>query len=396
MYISSKPTFFLNQAIGNKSYGNISTFPFNHTRCHFFFSARYALAAGVQALGITSKQNLLMPSYNCWVEIDPIKYQDIQIKYYRIRSDLTVDLDDLKAIIDDKTKAVLITHYLGFPQPVDAISRICKERQIFLIEDCAHAFLSEFNGKPIGSFGDISVFSFRKTLPIPNGAGLIINNENITFEHQIAKPSSFSTYYVCAEFLKHRTTKQSTIAKMIFIKVFNEAIYLSFFFLRSLLRIFRKIFNRRGLYLVYPSGNQYRKEISHWGMSSLSKNIIMSSNFEKIKDIRRRNFRFFLNYFQNDKRVTLPFKELPDGVCPLFFPIIIEKRDYFYKALKKRGIAGHDWWGDFHPDVPWNNFPEAVFLKRNILGLPIHQDLSLKHLQAIEEEFEKAYQSMER
>jgi hypothetical protein len=51
----------------------------------------------------------------------------------------------------------------------------------------------------------------------------------------------------------------------------------------------------------------------------------------------------------------------------------IEKRDMLYEALKKRGIAGHDWWGDFHPDLPWDDFPEAKKMKE-MLFCP-NQDL---------------------
>ena len=61
-------------------------------------------------------------------------------------------------------KAILITHFLGFPQPIDEIKRICNERNLFLIEDCAHAFLSSYNGNPLGSYGDIAVFSLLKDI----------------------------------------------------------------------------------------------------------------------------------------------------------------------------------------------------------------------------------------
>jgi dTDP-4-amino-4,6-dideoxygalactose transaminase len=146
--------------------------------------------------------------------------------------------------------------------------------------------------------------------------------------------------------------------------------------------------NDEGLYLAYPSGTKYSKRVAHWGISSFSEKVLNSSDYQKIKNIRRDNYEFLLNYFQNNDRAFLPFDVLPPGVCPLFFPLVIKKRDMFYKCLKKQRISGHDWWGKFHPDVPWVNFPEAVFLKKNILGLPIHQDLSFAHLHKIVEEFE--------
>lgn len=391
MYISSKPTFWFRQVRKHGRFQDIEVFPFNSPRCSLFFSARYALAAAVRALGLTSDENILMPSYNCWVEIDPILYQGLRIKYYRITKTFSVDLDDLRAAINEKTRAVLITHYLGFPQPLDEIREVCEQYKLILIEDCAHAFLSEYKGRPVGSFGDISIFSFRKTLPIPDGAALVINTDRIIYKDSHKKPNIFSTYYVIAEYLKNQTSMRENLLKQTLLKLLRNSAYWSFFATRLILRILHKIFKDKGLYLVYPSGNLYREEIADWGVSPLSKRIISSSDFEQIKKIRRRNFKFLLNYFGDDTRFCLPIKELPVGVCPLFFPIFSEKRDVLYSLLKRRGIAGHDWWGDFHPDVPWRKFPDARFMKAHVFGFPIHQDLTLLHLQKIIEEFETAY-----
>jgi dTDP-4-amino-4,6-dideoxygalactose transaminase len=65
-----------------------------------------------------------------------------------------------------------------------------------------------------------------------------------------------------------------------------------------------------------------------------------------------------------------------------------------YRTLKGRGVVTHPWWDRFHPGVPWDEFPDAVYLKKRLFGLPIHQDLTLKHLDLVINEFEKAYQSM--
>jgi len=394
MYISSKPSFKLQQLLIKTNLNpQMDIFPLSHSKHYLFFSGRYALAAGIRALGLTGDEIVLMPSYTCGAEIDPIKHEGLGIRYYRVKQNLMVDVGDLRSKIDRKTKAILITHYLGFPQPLDEIGAICKQYGIFLIEDCAHAFLSNDKDKPLGSFGDISIFSFRKTLPIPNGGALVINNEDIQFEYMTLKPNFFSTYYVVAEFLKHQTSEEmSRPIASAFFKILNEGIFWSSFFMRLLLRIGHRIIRDRGLYLAYPGGSLFRKEIAQWGVSTVSKKILNACNYQRIKDIRRRNFDFYLSYFRKDKRVSLPFKDLSDGVCPLFFPIIVEKREFLYRALKARGIAGHDWWSSFHPDVPWDDFPEAYSLKMNMLGLPIHQDLTSGHLHKVLEEFENSYE----
>lgn len=127
------------------------------------------------------------------------------------------------------------------------------------------------------------------------------------------------------------------------------------------------------------------------------KKIINKTDFEEIKIIRRRNFEYLLNYFHKNERGILPFHELPSGVCPLFFPIILEsaeQRERLYRTLKERGVTSHPWWDRFHPEVLWDEFPDAVYLKTRLFGLPVHQDLTLKHLEHVIEEFEKAYTSI--
>jgi dTDP-4-amino-4,6-dideoxygalactose transaminase len=61
------------------------------------------------------------------------------------------------------------------------------------------------------------------------------------------------------------------------------------------------------------------------------------------------------------------------------------------RNLLKRGIANHLWWGRFHAEVPWEEFPDSAYLKETVLGLPIHQDLTLEHLDRVIESFEDAY-----
>jgi dTDP-4-amino-4,6-dideoxygalactose transaminase len=77
---------------------------------------------------------------------------------------------------------------------------------------------------------------------------------------------------------------------------------------------------------------------------------------------------------------------LPKGVCPLFFPLLVEsrqEREVIYEALKNMGITSHPWWKTFHPAVNWDEFPDAVYLKECLLGLPIHQDITRHHLDRI-------------
>jgi len=94
-YISGRPSLGF-KAILTKSDKCQSIFPLNQKKCYFFFSARYALAAAVEALNLKPEDQLLVPSYNCGVEIDPLLHLNIKPMFYKIKKDLYPDFDDLQ------------------------------------------------------------------------------------------------------------------------------------------------------------------------------------------------------------------------------------------------------------------------------------------------------------
>ena len=395
-YISGKPTLQLSQILPKKR-GRSNVFPLNQTRCYYFFSARYALAAAIEALGLGPRDKILVPSYNCGVEIEPILHFGIEPIFYKINRTLLVDFPDLLNKISSRVKAILITHFFGFPQPVDQIKKICAERNLFLIEDCAHALLSIYKGRPLGSYGNAAFFSLLKTLPVPNGGLLILDKEDLTFTEPQRVPSIFSTFFYSTELLNLGTWDDDPTIKQAVLRILNKGVYLSSKCVQLLVAAFRKVLNPKALYLVRPDSYLFIEELLTWGVSSLSMNIINNTDFDRIGTLRRRNFEHLLNYFLKNDRGILPFQELPPGVCPLLFPIILESeenRQILYKTLKSRGVITHPWWDRFHPEVPWDQFPDAVYLKKRLFGLPIHQDLTLNHLDRVTEEFETAYSSI--
>ena len=372
-------------------------FPLNQERRFYYFSARYALAAGIRALGIKPGDTVLLPSYNCGAEIDPILHMKIRPVFYKIGKNLDVDCDDIVRKVTADVKAILVTHFLGFPQPVDQIKRICTEKNLFLIEDCAHALLSNYNGRPLGSYGDASIFSLLKTLPVPNGGVLVINNANIDYRHYPVRPNLFATSFYAAELLKHKTYGNESSTKENILRILSNVVFFNLSSVRLMLAAFRKYLNPKGLYLVKPDSYLFRENLQSWGISNLSRRIIDRTHFEELRSFRRRNFEYLLSHFLKNERGILPFKELPAGVCPLFFPIILEspeQRRRLYETLKARGIITHPWWDGFHPEVPWNEYPDAAYLKQRVFGLPIHQDLTYEHLEQVIKEFEKAYQKI--
>ncbi len=97
------------------------------------------------------------------------------------RDTYNMDPDSLLANITPLTKAVIVTHLWGQSAEIDTIAQICREKGIFLIEDCAHAIGATWNGQHVGTFGDLGVFSFQefKQLSTGDGGMTVTNNEEL-------------------------------------------------------------------------------------------------------------------------------------------------------------------------------------------------------------------------
>ncbi len=82
-----------------------------------------------------------------------------------------VDASRLEAAVTDKTRAVMIAHTLGNPFDLGAVTELCKKHNLYLVEDCCDAFGATYDGKPVGSFGDLATLSFYPAHHITMGEG---------------------------------------------------------------------------------------------------------------------------------------------------------------------------------------------------------------------------------
>jgi CDP-6-deoxy-D-xylo-4-hexulose-3-dehydrase len=92
-------------------------------------------------------------------------FLDVDIPTYNIRSDL------IESAITDKTRAIVVAHTLGNPFDLDTVMAIAKRHQLFVIEDCCDALGATYNGKKVGTFGDIGTLSFYPAHHITMGEG---------------------------------------------------------------------------------------------------------------------------------------------------------------------------------------------------------------------------------
>jgi len=94
---------------------------------------------------------------------------------------LSITSENIKQAITDKTKAIVLVHCLGFNAINEEIIKIAKEKNILLIEDCCESHGATFNNQKVGTFGDISIFSFYfgHHITTVEGGMISTNNEKI-------------------------------------------------------------------------------------------------------------------------------------------------------------------------------------------------------------------------
>jgi dTDP-4-amino-4,6-dideoxygalactose transaminase len=102
-----------------------------------------------------------------------------------LADDLTLDPEQVERKLTDRTKAIIPMHYAGHPCRMDELLDIARRRDLLVIEDAAHAVGSRYHGRPVGAFGDATVFSFYVTKNMTTGQGGMVTTEDEKLAEQI-------------------------------------------------------------------------------------------------------------------------------------------------------------------------------------------------------------------
>lgn len=139
-----------------------------------------ALHLALLALGIGEGDEVIVPTLTYIASVNAISYVGATPVFVdALESSWQMDYDDVKKKITPKTKAILCVHIYGHPCDMDQLLNITKTNNIYLIEDCAEAIGTQYKGKHVGGFGDVSTFSFygNKTITTGEGGMVCTNSE---------------------------------------------------------------------------------------------------------------------------------------------------------------------------------------------------------------------------
>jgi len=262
-----------------------------------------------------------------------------------------ISINDVKKKINKRTKAIIAVHYGGQSCDMDELQKICKDKGLFLIEDCAHALGSTYKNKKCGTIGLSGCFSFYPTKIITTGEGGMVttNNKKTAKRIQILRSHGMSIS------AKKREEK------------------------------------RKWKYDILETGYNYRlDEIrSALGLSQLKR-------IETINKKRAKIAKKYSRKFQNIKGICIPIQKEDRNHIFHLYSIKVEKdyhltRDELFNKLASKGIGtsvqylplSHMTYMKKNFKVLPSNFPIANKIKDQVLCLPIFPTMSMKQMEYI-------------
>lgn len=138
-----------------------------------------AIHLALTALGIGSGDEVIVPDLTFAATINAVLYTGATPVIVDIEEDSwCIAPDKIEEAITDKTKAIIPVHIYGQPCDMERIGAIAEKYGLFIVEDCAEAHGAEWDGKKVGSFGQIGCFSFFGNKVITTGeGGMCVTND---------------------------------------------------------------------------------------------------------------------------------------------------------------------------------------------------------------------------
>jgi|SRR3989344_4814073 len=151
-------------------------------------SATAALHLSLLALGIGPGDEVLVPALTFVSTSHAVLYVGAKPVFVDVNYDtLCIDPRDIKRKITSKTKAIIPVDYGGHPADYDSIFKIAKKHSLKIVEDASHATGSSYKGKVVGSFADITCFSFHAVKNLATGDGGMITTNSKAIADKIKK-----------------------------------------------------------------------------------------------------------------------------------------------------------------------------------------------------------------
>jgi dTDP-4-amino-4,6-dideoxygalactose transaminase len=290
--------------------------------------------------------------------------------FYRVQPNAAVDLDDLAAKIAPNTRAVMVTHYFGFPQEMAPIRALCDARGIALIEDCAHCFIGEHGGRPVGAWGDYAIASSMKFLPIYEGGALVSARHSLDAVALRSAGAGFE-----AKVALNSMEKGFDYGRL---PAVRAALWLP---LRAKGALWGLVKRKRSTApaLAPDSSDSSFNFDPRWldkRSSLFARTMLRLASPGRIQALRRSHYARLEEAVRGLNGVRPLHPRLPDGACPWVFPLVASDPEHLFARLKALGVPltrfGNPQW----QGVDAATCANSAMLARQVLALPCHQELT--------------------
>ncbi|MEX2142605.1 MAG: DegT/DnrJ/EryC1/StrS family aminotransferase [Pirellulales bacterium] len=343
-------------------------YPLSHDRARYYYLGRNAVYHGARMLGLKQGDEVLFPSYHSGTEAAPLMHLGCNLRFYGVDRNLEIDLAEIESLIGPRTKAIYAIHFFGFPAPIEQLRRLANEHGLYLIEDVALGLLGHVDGRPLGTWGDISVFCMYKSLPVAVGGMLAVNNPAVPLPPRPRGGRLYSELNLTAKRLVHHWDLHGGplghLARL------------------AVERCFQASRVKRNFTLESPEELDFDPGLLDCGMGRLTRGLLKWLDYGSIARRRRANYEWLAERL-NGTGVALLRQDLPRGAVPLFLPILVADKFGTVAALAQEKIEAIPVWGIHHRYLQRGMFPGTEFLVNHAVEIPIFQDLSERHLERI-------------
>lgn len=152
-----------------------------------FNNGTASLLASMYAVGVRKGDEIICPAMTYWASCTQAMSLGATIVFAKVdNKTLCIDPDDIENKITDRTKAIVVVHYLGYPCDMDRIMAIAKKHNLKVIEDVSHAQGGMYKGRRLGTIGDVAGMSLMTEKPFAVGeGGMFVTNDRKAYEYAL-------------------------------------------------------------------------------------------------------------------------------------------------------------------------------------------------------------------
>jgi dTDP-4-amino-4,6-dideoxygalactose transaminase len=353
--------------------------------CRLVTSGRVAIALALAEMKVGPGQEVLVPAWHSPSMVPPVLWRGARPVFYRLRPDATVDLDDIAARIGPATGALMVTHYFGFHQPIEQVRALCDARGVPLLEDCAHSFIGQYQGRPIGAFGDYAVASSMKFLPVYEGGALVSSRHSLAHIALRSAGAGFEAKAALASLENGFAYGRLAGAR--------AALWLP---LRVKDMLWARAKRRRpaGAGELAPASSDSGFEFDpRWldkRSSLFARAMLKLVSPGHIAGRRRANYARLDAALRALPGVRPLFPELPAGVCPWVYPLLADDPEPLFARVRAAGVPVTRFGQPLWPGVDETICGHGPRLARHVLSFPCHQELRADELDWLVAAIERA------